>query len=77
GLYDMHGLVWEWTNDWYAEHLRGGADPTGPSAGSSRVYRGGSYWNDAENCCSTDRGWLCPTRASDALGFRPVAIQVP
>ena len=45
GLYDMHGNVWEWCEDWYGERLRGGVDPRGESSGVHRVLRGGS-WNN-------------------------------
>ena len=47
GLYDMHGNVWEWCRDWYDKDYYGrslAVDPQGPSSGSSRVMRGGS-WN--------------------------------
>ena len=46
GLYDMHGNVWQWCSDWFDEHYYEKSpvdDPKGPSVGSSRVARGGSF----------------------------------
>jgi formylglycine-generating enzyme required for sulfatase activity len=72
GLYDMHGNLWEWCNDWYG--LYGGTvtDPIGAGAGSDRVLRGG-YWNYyAQYCRSAFRHYTYPNIRNLLIGFRPV-----
>src|SRR5207249_3457676 len=74
GLYDMHGNVWEWCQDWWSPALPGGTvtDPLGSSTGTKRVIRGGSWHSGAWNCRSASRYDYAPADASDQFGFRVV-----
>lgn len=75
GLYDMHGNAWEWCSDYYAEGYPGpGRDPIGPSSGSFRVLRGGSWGSDPRLrlCRSADRSGSAPDDRRNILGFRVV-----
>ena len=71
-FYDMHGSVWEWVHDWYADKLPGGTDPQGPPSGASRVLRGGSWGNSASNLRSANRYYDGPGYRCVDVGFRLV-----
>ncbi|MBQ7403130.1 MAG: SUMF1/EgtB/PvdO family nonheme iron enzyme [Lentisphaeria bacterium] len=71
GLYDMHGNVWEWCRDWYGAYPGGSVtDPAGPSSGSCRVVRGGSWYSYASSCRSADRNYYDPSLRNYYDGFR-------
>ena len=74
GLYDMHGNVCEWCQDWYDEDYPSGSvtDPAGPSNGSYRVFRGGSWCGSARYCRSASRYDNVPVYREYGIGFRCV-----
>jgi len=72
GLYDMHGNVWEWCLDWFADAMEGGDDPDGAVSGSLRVRRGGSWYSTASACRSAYRDYVDPSLRSINFGFRLV-----
>jgi len=72
GLYDMHGNVLEWCSDLYGDYQNGQVtNPRGPSTGSFRVARGGSYGSPAVECRSANRRGVI-----GCIGFR-LALSLP
>ena len=73
GLYDMHGNVSEWVFDKHGVYPSSPvADPSGPTSGSYRVIRGGSWYDDAALLRSAHRSGNAAWSRSDMLGFRLV-----
>ena len=78
GLYEMHGNVWEWCEDWFGEYdVSQAIDPKGPSEGEDRVLRGGGWIPLAGDARSAYRGSYEPGYRNYFTGFRLALPQNP
>lgn len=80
GLYEMHGNVWEWTqNAWHDNYENAPSDGSAQEAsntGTVRVWRGGSWLNSARNCRCACRNGGEPGNRGSILGFRCAATAI-
>ena len=80
GLYDMTGNVWEWCWDFWDDLYYSsspGTDPRGPASGTGRVIRGGSWYDNSNNCRVAFRESYTPAYDGDYYGFRVVRGSAP
>ena len=77
GLYDMHGNVWEWCNDWYSNYkLEEEIDPIGNNEGTYKVIRGGCVKSYACDCRSAKRNYEEPDAKDKYIGFRLALVPI-
>lgn len=77
GIYDMHGNVWEWCQDWYQNFYPKGevTDPKGPaSSDKGKIRRGGSWFGKGFSCRSANRAYANPASRFEQTGFRLVMV---
>jgi serine/threonine protein kinase/formylglycine-generating enzyme required for sulfatase activity len=70
GLFDMHGNVWEWCQDWFEKHPTTLVDPAGPPKGHNRALRGGGWDRGPWHCRSAYRHSPTPDYRGSYMGFR-------
>lgn len=71
GIYDMSGNIWEWCSDWFESYSDASVhNPTGAATGTRKVYRGGSWYDEADMCRVSSRKSEAPAVSSNLIGFR-------
>lgn len=71
GLHDMHGNVWEWVQDWFAQYPNTAlTNPLGPSTSKFKVFRGGGWNNEIQFARSGNRFMMAVSNGIHFVGFR-------